>query len=43
MDNPETLVYDRVQRQSNKHGKLKDEQGHHRKNGINTGSSKYWI
>ena len=42
MDNQETLVYDRVPRQSNKQGKLKDEQGHHRKNGINSGSGKYW-
>jgi len=39
------LGFDLVQRQANEkknHGKLKDEHGHHRKNGINSGAGKCW-
>ena len=47
MGNPETkatLGYNIVQRQANelKTRKRKDDDGHHRKNGINSGAGKSW-
>ena len=46
MGNPETnttLGYDKdKQMKKKKHGKLKDEHVHHRKNGINSGAGKCW-